>query len=401
MTFSPVDVLIIGCGMYVCGRGTNGDGTVLPAVFQAHSEGLVGRVLVAGSQAKSISFLQDKVASLNRLLGIEVLIEGFPKERDDSHAYMQGLAQLGPRGCVIVVVPDHLHYQVAKAVIQSRHPVLIVKPFTPTVEEGQHLVDLAREARIYGAIEFHKRWDVANRKLQGLVAEKRLGVPLYALVEFSQRKDIPLQIFRSWAERTNVFQYLGVHYVDLLAHLFQAVPQRAMAIGQFSYLQEQGLHTPDAIEAMVEWRIPGSHTPFLSTFLVNWIDPNTTSAMSYQSLKVIGTAGRYESDQKNRGVQIITDREGVEDINPYFTQSFPVGNGTRYQFKGYGVESIRTFLQDVRQLIDGEVTLDELEHTRPTLRQGMISTAVCEAVTQSLQAEGSWIPVTCSREWFA
>jgi len=60
---------------------------------------------VAGSQAKSISFLQDKVASLNRLLGIEVLIEGFPKERDDSHAYMQGLAQLGPRGCVIVVVP--------------------------------------------------------------------------------------------------------------------------------------------------------------------------------------------------------------------------------------------------------------------------------------------------------
>ena len=49
MTFSPVDVLIIGCGMYVCGRGTNGDGTVLPAVVQAHSEGLVGRVLVAGS----------------------------------------------------------------------------------------------------------------------------------------------------------------------------------------------------------------------------------------------------------------------------------------------------------------------------------------------------------------
>jgi len=29
-----LDILIIGAGMYVCGKGTDGFGTVLPAIFQ-------------------------------------------------------------------------------------------------------------------------------------------------------------------------------------------------------------------------------------------------------------------------------------------------------------------------------------------------------------------------------
>ncbi len=31
---TKINILIIGAGLYVCGKGTNGYGTILPAIFQ-------------------------------------------------------------------------------------------------------------------------------------------------------------------------------------------------------------------------------------------------------------------------------------------------------------------------------------------------------------------------------
>ncbi len=79
MAQTPVDLLVIGAGMHVSGRGTSGYGTVLPAVVQAHRDGLVGRVLVAATNANSIMMVHEKMAGLNAVLGTRVAIEGFPK----------------------------------------------------------------------------------------------------------------------------------------------------------------------------------------------------------------------------------------------------------------------------------------------------------------------------------
>ncbi len=394
MRDGPLEVLIIGTGMYVCGRGTDGYGTILPCVMQAYRDGVVSRILVAGTRESSISFLNNQVEVLNQQLDLHVEVEGFPKKEHDPEVYRRALAQLGPRACVIVAVPDHLHGPIVREVLEANRPVMVVKPFTSTVQEGQELCQLAQSKHLYGVVEFHKRWDLANRKLQEVAESKRLGEPLYALVEFSQRKRVPQEIFSSWAEHTNVFQYLGVHYVDLLAHIFQATPTRAMAVGQYAYLRGCSIHTQDSIQAMIEWEIPKSSTPFVSTVLVNWVDPNSSSAMSYQSIKVMGTKGRYESDQKHRGQQLVTDEDGIEDINPYFSQSYASGKEGRKEYIGYGIESIRTFLEDVRRLMKGAVTLEELEHCRPTFRQSLISVAVSEAVEQSLRRGGEWVSIS-------
>jgi len=389
----PLEVLIIGAGMYVCGRGTDGYGTILPSVMQAYRDGVVKRIVVAGTRESSIKFLNKQVEALRQQLGIDVEVEVYPKSGDDPEAYRKALTQLGPRSCVIVAVPDHLHGPIGRDVLEASHPVMIVKPFTPTVKEGQELCQLARKKNLYGVVEFHKRWDLANRKLHEVIEQKRLGDPLYALVEFSQRKHVPQEIFGSWVEQTNVFQYLGVHYVDLLAHVFKARPQRAMAVGQYAYLKGYAINTRDSIQAIVEWDIPGSDTPFVSTFLVNWVDPNSSSAMSYQAIKVVGTKGRYESDQKCRGQQLVTDDDGIEDINPYFSQSYSYGTEGRKEYLGYGIESIRTFLEDVQRLQEQAVTLEELECIRPTFQQALMAVAVTEAVEQSLECRGNWIDI--------
>ena len=390
---APIDVLIVGAGMHVSGRGTPTCGTVLPAVVQAHRDGLVGRMAVAATSAASVEAFNDKLATLNQRLGTSARFQGFPAQRSSPDAWRDALAGLGARACVIVVVPDDLHALIAAEALRKRLPVLVEKPLTPTLADARALVALSHEMDAYGAVDFHKRWDLMNLKLKETVEDGRLGTPLYSTVEYSQRRAIPETAFRAWVEKANPFQYLCVHFVDILVFALRAVPNRAMAVGQRCYLSERGINTYDAVQACVEWSLPEAGVPFVSTFAANWIDPNTTSALSYQSLKVIGTLGRFESDQRDRGLEVVTEANGIETLNPYFTQSYPVGDGTRREYRGYGVDSLRTFLEDVRDLHDGRIAPADLEPLRPTLRQALVSTAVVDAVNQSLTAGGAWVPI--------
>jgi len=390
---APIDVLIVGAGMHVSGRGTPTCGTVLPAVVQAHRDGLAGRMAVAATSVASIDAFNAKLTLLNQRLGTAARFEGFPPRGAHPDAWQEALAGLGPRACVIIVVPDDLHAPIAAEAIRKRLPVLVEKPLTPTRAEAQALLALAQEMGVYGAVDFHKRWDLMNLKLKETVEDGRLGTPLYCTVEYSQRRVIPETVFRAWVETANPFQYLCVHFVDILVFALRAVPRRAMAVGQRCRLRSLGITTYDAVQACIEWSLPGATAPFVSTFAANWIDPNTTSALSYQSLKVIGTEGRFESDQRDRGLEVITEAGGIETLNPYFTQSYPVGDGTRREYRGYGIDSVRTFLEDVRDLHDGRVAPADLEPVRPTLRQALASTAVVDAVNQSLARDGAWVAI--------
>jgi predicted dehydrogenase len=390
---TPIEVLIVGAGMHVSGRGTATCGTVLPAVVQAQRDGVVGRMAIAATSTESVKAFNEKLASLNSQLGTAARFDEYPVHGANAEAWRQALATLGPRGCVIIVVPDDLHAPIAAEAIRRRLPVLVEKPLTPTLAEAQGLVTLASDLGVYGAVDFHKRWDLMNLKLKETIEDGRLGAPLYSIVEYSQRRVIPEQIFRSWVEKANPFQYLCVHFVDILSFALQAVPRRAMAVGQRSYLRERFINAYDSVQACIEWSIPGSNAPFVSTFVTNWIDPNTTSALSYQSLKVIGTGGRFESDQRDRGLTLITERGGIETLNPYFTQSYPVGDGARREYRGYGIDSVRTFLEDIRNLHDGRCAPGDLEGHRPTLRQALASTAVVDGVNRSLAADGAWVSI--------
>ena len=111
--------------------------------------------------------------------------------------------------------------------------------------------------------------------------------------------------------------------------------------------------------------------------------------MSDQKIKFVGSKGRYEADQKERGVRINTDDLGVEHINPYFCMPYGVENGDVH-WHGYGIESITTFLSDVVALQLNKKSLLELQMQRPTFQESLISTIVVEAAHRSLANESNW-----------
>ena len=304
----------------------------------AQADGLIGDIKIAATSQSSINWVQNKVAELNSKLGVDVNIQGYPSsEHQDSLAYQMALRDLGLPACAIVVVPDHLHVPITADAIKLGVHTLVVKPLAPTLAETKYLVKLAEDYRVYGSVEFHKRFDESNLVLRKALQDGRLGELRYVSVEYSQRRMIR-NVFSEWLDKTNIFQYLGIHYVDLIYHLTGARPIRALGTGQPS-ASDKGF---DAIQVMIEWEELAAKNKFISTILTNWIDPNTTSAMSDQKITVVGVNGRYQLDQKNRGAQLVTEDGGVEDINPYFTQLYRGADG-QVGINGYGPKCIRQF----------------------------------------------------------
>jgi len=388
-----LNILIIGTGMYVCGRGTDGYGTILPAIYEWKKSGFGGDIYIAGTRMAGIRAVREKAAALDKLYGFTVNINYYPNnEMNDLEAYKKAINDIPKPACAIVVVPDDLHRTVAGYAIENGLHTLVVKPLAPTIKEVFELIELQERHNVYCAVEFHKRYDRSNLKLRDTIASGRIGDPLYFIVEYSQRKSIPTERFKKWVETINIFQYLGIHYVDIIYFATRAVPKRVMATGQKNYLLSKGIDTYDSIQAFIEWETP-SGIRFNSSFFTNWIDPENTSAMSDQKIKVIGTKGRYESDQKRRGITIITDEAGIEEPNPDFCSTYLTNSGN-VTYQGYGIESIHTFLQDVMDLNQNYVTIEQLESMRPTFRESLPSTAVVEAVNKSLDHQGAWVKVT-------
>jgi len=388
-----MNIIIIGNGVYVTGRCTDVYGTVLPAIVEYQRlNKTINMVQVIGTNPVHAKDAKAKAWELMQLTDVSLQLYFHPETSGNNpDTYKDIISKIEQPACAVVVVPDHLHYEITKECLEAGLHTLVVKPLTPTLKEAKDLIYLSNENNLYGAVEFHKRFDRHNLKLKEALSDNEIGDPLYFLVEYSQRNNIPLKSFSYWVDKTNIFQYLGVHYVDIIYFITGATPRKVQVLGQKSWLKDQGVDTFDAIHATIEWEMQNGKK-FLSFIHTNWIDPENTSAMSDQRMKVIGTKGRIESNQKNRGLQKITDTHGIEDINPDFCNTYPLPDG-KLSHQGYGIDSINTFLRDVQNITHGNIKPGDLEGKRPTFTDSLVSTAMVEAVNTGLKKQGVWLEI--------
>ena len=376
-------ILVVGAGMYVTGRGTGGIGTLLPALAQYSRGNPIEAVTVLATRAEADSGVAEAAARVNALLG-----SSLPVRYRRLEGPVGAAVRPGEFDCALVCVPDDLHYEVTAALLERGLHCLVVKPFTPTLAEAQKLVALAAKKGLHGAVEFHKRHDGQNLLARRVLREGGIGEPKYMVVGYSQRIDIPLTAFRAWAARTNIFQYLGVHYVDLIQFLTGLTPRRISALGTRGTLQAQGVDTWDSVHATIAWQARGGGAEFVSQLAIGWIDPSSTPALSDQKFFLVGSRGRLDLDQTDRGVRLVTPEGGVETPNPHF--SMVLGEHDEVAFQGYGYRSVERFLRDAADVAAGRVTPAALDAIRPTFRQALVSTAVVEAANRSLAEAGAW-----------
>ena len=115
---------------------------------------------------------------------------------------------------------------------------------------------------------------------------------------------------------------------------------------------------------------------FFSHIITNWIDPNNSSATSDQKINFVGEKGRFFSDQKNRGIFTVSDKNQLNHINPYFTN---LNFSENYFYDGYGIRNIKSFIKSVKK-----IEFDNLKKLNSSFYDSIYSTKVIEAVNQSL-----------------
>lgn len=384
MDMAPQRILVVGTGMYVTGRGTDTKGTILPALLEGRRRRTVGDIAVCSTAADSAAFAVRTAAELGPAMHVSGEVDGYPGLGADASAYLDAMDRFRP-DAVIIATPDATHEAIALAALERGIHCLVVKPLAPTTAACRRLIEAADRAGVVAQVEFHKRLDESNLLLRSAIRSGEIGRPLYAVVQYSQRKIVPEHYFRGWLGQTNILNYLGVHYIDLLHFATGYTPRTVTAWGQKVYLTAHGLNAYDAIQAVVVWDtgVPGA-PPFVSTLHVSWVDANNSSAMSQQSIAVTGSKGRIEAEQTKRGLLLTSDAGGVREVNPYFTAARESEDGF-LQFTGYGIESVLRFVADVAAARAGAMTPDQLEQRRPSFRQAFLSTAVIEAAQASLQ----------------
>lgn len=65
---------------------------------------------------------------------------------------------------VHLCTPNYLHYPMAKQILQDGKHVLVEKPLATTSEEGKELVEIARQNKVVGAVNFSIRFYPLNQE---------------------------------------------------------------------------------------------------------------------------------------------------------------------------------------------------------------------------------------------
>ncbi len=387
-----LEIILIGSGYYVCGRNKKNYGTILPAILSfAKLNSFKINIIVGINNKESSKNFSRKINQLKKLLSVESLIshefifcEGSPVKFINKYNPNCNLK------AGIISIPDHLHFLWAEHLIKSKIPLLVVKPLTLKLKDSIKLFNLSQDLNTPLYVEFHKRFDRQLKLTKDSFQKGLIGDPLYAYTEYTQKKEVPLENFKTWAKFTNIFSYLGVHYVDAIRYITDAIPRRVSATGQKQFLNKHGIDTYDTIQCNLEWETI-NNKKFNQIIICSWIESNQASAMSRQDLHLIGTNGRLDCEQKDRGLKILTDKNATEDINPDFTRMYSYNNS--YIFEGYGIDSVMNFINNIttNNLLPKDKRLC-------SVKESLFSTAVIESCFKSLRKNSEWIEIKLNLE---
>jgi predicted dehydrogenase len=139
---------------------------------------------------------------------------------------------------VVVATPNTSHHPIALAALLAGKHVVVDKPFTVDVAEGEELAALAAERNRVLSVFHNRRWDSDFRTLQRLIADGVLGDVVCFESHFDRYRPLVRERWRELpGPGSGVWYDLGSHLLDQALTLFGApqslwadiFPQRADA----------------------------------------------------------------------------------------------------------------------------------------------------------------------------
>ena len=217
------EVCIVGGGMITHDQ-------ILPSIYQLQRLGIVGDISICALNSTPLKELAES-PSIRKAFP-HGQFKAYPALDTDPKQLFPDLAkevisQLPRHSIVIVAVPDQLHYRMIKIALEHDQHVCSVKPLVLKYAQAVELEAQAFAKGLVVGVEYHKRLDdrvlIARQQYrEGKFGEFRIGH-----AEMNEPYSYRYSNFQNWCttDNTDMFTYVGCHYVDQLHVITGLLPK--------------------------------------------------------------------------------------------------------------------------------------------------------------------------------
>ncbi|MEO7960786.1 MAG: Gfo/Idh/MocA family oxidoreductase, partial [Ginsengibacter sp.] len=131
---------------------------------------------------------------------------------------------------VVVNTPNYTHYEYTSKALQAGKHVVVEKPFTVTVSEGEELIALAKQQGVLLSVFQNRRYDSDFKTIMKVIEDKVLGDLADVEMHFDRFKDEagPKAHKETPGPGTGSLYDLGSHLIDQALSLF-GMPEKLFA----------------------------------------------------------------------------------------------------------------------------------------------------------------------------
>ena len=153
---------------------------------------------------------------------------------------------------IVIATPNSSHFELARQALLTGKHVVVDKPFTPTSEQAQQLIDLAKQSNRLITVNHNRRWDGDFQTVKLLLQGGHLG----RLVEYEAHYDRFRNFLKqdAWREESQLGSGLlfdlGSHLIDQAQVLF-GLPA---AITADIRTQRTGAKADDYFEVVLDYQ---------------------------------------------------------------------------------------------------------------------------------------------------
>lgn len=254
---------------------------------------------------------------------------------------------------ICIATPDDRHFAAAELALRAGRHVLIEKPSVLSLDQLDRLNALARQNGVLAKVTYHKLFDPDHKRLRTLVAQGVLQHVNHGYCSLLEPKSISQGQFAEWIVGRNPATYVAVHYFKLIDFTFFGQGE-----GQLRYVTaagQRGLVGPatgttwDSVQVRMEYAYPDGRTAAFDIH-TSWVTPDNFPGYVEQEVQFRFDNAVWNAHQRKRGVEVCvegrTPTEFKTTPNHHYSTEFLQPWG-QYQRRGYGLEAIQRFLEEV------------------------------------------------------
>ena len=298
---------------------------------------------------------------------------------------------------VTVATPNATHFEITKAFLEGGFHVLCEKPMTMTVDEGEHIVGLARETGLICAVNYGYTGYSLVRHMRAMVARGDLGAVRLVKAEFAHGHhadaadaDNPRVRWRYDPAQAGVsaqFADCGIHALHMASFVIGQEAERLSA-DTVSCIASRALED----DAMVNLRFDGGAIGRL------WTSSIALGRQHGLTLQVFGEKGglRWAQEQPNQlfwmplGGRLQVIERGEAGLSPEADRTSRVTVGHAEGMPLAFANIYADLAEAIRARKEGR-DMDRAADLYPRAEDGLRSMAAVFAVAESGRRDGAWI----------